>query len=78
MLKQAATSLETETACQRFDVCLDPDDRCRVFLYEIYDDRQAFDLHLKTPHFLSFNSAVSPWVADKRVRLLDVAPLQLA
>src|SRR4051794_37190097 len=72
--RQAANSLELEPACQQFDVCLDPGDESLVFLYEIYDDRAAFDLHRQTPHYHSFSETIAPWVADKRVRLLDVVP----
>jgi quinol monooxygenase YgiN len=36
-------------------------------LYEIYDDRAAFEAHLKTAHFASFNRASEPLVADKTV-----------
>ena len=39
----------------------------RILLYEIYDDRAAFDAHIKTPHFLAFDEASAPLVADKTV-----------
>jgi (4S)-4-hydroxy-5-phosphonooxypentane-2,3-dione isomerase len=38
-----------------------------VFLYELYDDKAAFDAHLKTPHFLSFDARVRDWVERKAV-----------
>ncbi len=75
VLAQAANSLKEEAACRQFDVCVDPADETRVFLYELYDDRAAFDAHMKTKHFLSFNAEVTPWVKDKRVRVLDLAGL---
>ena len=64
--QQAADSL-TEEVCQRFDVWQAPDDPSRVFLYEIYDDRAAFDVHLASDHFKAFDAEVGPWVTDKVV-----------
>ena len=71
--RQASDSLE-EPGCQRFDVWQDPDDRTRVFLYEIYDDRAAFDVHLASPHFTAFDAEVGPWVEDKQVETGALSP----
>ena len=46
MVANARTSREVEPGCRQFDVCVDPDDPLRVFLYERYADRAAFDAHL--------------------------------
>ncbi len=64
--KQAEDSL-TEPGCQRFDVWRDPSDPARVFLYEIYDDRAAFEAHLASDHFIAFDAEVGPWITDKRI-----------
>lgn len=66
MLAQAATSLG-EPGCSQFDVCTDPKDENRVFLYEIYADQAAFDEHLASPHFREFDAATRPWIESKRV-----------
>jgi quinol monooxygenase YgiN len=58
--------------CRQFDVCVDPADKASVFLYEIYDDRGAFDAHLAAAHFKRFDAAVGPMVASKAVRLLNL------
>ena len=71
MLDNARASRETETGCRQFDVCVDPKDKTSVFLYEIYDDRAAFDAHLATAHFKRFDAAVAPMVASKAVRILE-------
>ena len=65
MKKQAYNSLYNEDGCLQFDVCQDPDDKRRIFLYEVYKDKDAFDVHLKTDHFHEFNKTVSPWTASK-------------
>lgn len=68
MVENARTSREVETGCQQFDVCSNGD---TVFLYEIYDDRAAFDLHLASDHFKSFDAYVADMVSDKQVAVFD-------
>lgn len=68
MVKNARTSREAEPGCQMFDVCRDDD---AVFLYEIYDDRAAFDAHLASDHFRAFDAAVAELVESKQVQLFD-------
>ena len=70
--ENARASAQTEPGCRRFDVLAHRKDGDRILLYEIYDDRAAFDAHLKTPHFASFNSASAPLVADKTVTEYDL------
>ena len=76
MLENARASLAEEPGCLRFDVCSEDmggqdvgDDAppVRVFLYEIYRDRGAFDAHLASAHFQSFDAATRPMVASKQV-----------
>ena len=68
ILIQAGNSLHREAECHRFDVCVDHEDSCRIFLYEIYSSAAAFQDHLKTDHYREFNSLVKPWVEKKTVR----------
>jgi quinol monooxygenase YgiN len=63
----AIASRNTEPGCRQFDVCRDPADPCVFFLYELYDDAEAFDAHLRTPHFLQMNAATSDWIEHKAV-----------
>ncbi len=65
MIRQAQNSLTREKDCLQFDVCQDRENPERVFLYEIYSDRAAFDAHLQTPHFLDFDKTVAPWTESK-------------
>ncbi len=67
--QQAHDSLTKEVACHYFDVCtIENGDDEIVFLYELYDDRAAFDAHLASDHFLSFNAKVASWTRGKVVR----------
>jgi quinol monooxygenase YgiN len=68
----AQASVKDEPGCQRFDVLASRKDADRVLLYEIYDNRAAFDAHLKTPHFAQFNTASTALVADKTVMEYDL------
>lgn len=63
----AATSLEQEPGCQVFDVCTNPETPNLVFLYELYDDKAAFNAHLESAHFRAFDAVVAPMIAGKRV-----------
>jgi autoinducer 2-degrading protein len=65
--ENARASAQTEPGCRRFDVMEPKGQADRVTLYEIYDDRAAFEAHLKTPHFASFNRESEPLVAEKTV-----------
>lgn len=65
MKTQATNSLTLEEGCNQFDVCFDLEDRGKVFLYELYADRAAFDAHLKTDHFLHFDATVKDWLISK-------------
>ena len=65
--ENARTSCRTEPGCRRFDVTTAVGDPERIMLYEIYDDRAAFEAHLKTKHFAVFNEASSALVASKSV-----------
>ena len=67
MQKQAQNSLKLESACHRFDVCTNPEKPDEVFLYEIYEDAAAFQLHLESNHFKAFDIAIQPLLADKTV-----------
>lgn len=68
MNKQAYNSLHNEDGCLQFDVCQDPEDPRKIFLYEVYRDSEAFDIHLKTDHFLDFDATVRDWTASKTAR----------
>ena len=67
IVENAAASVRDEPGCRRFDVVVPEGEADRIVLYEIYDDAAAFDAHLKTPHFASFDAACAPLVAGRKV-----------
>lgn len=67
MVANARTSREVEPGCRQFDVCVDASRPGVAFLYELYDDRAAFDAHLASPHFKAFAAATEAMIDAKRV-----------
>jgi len=63
--ENAVMSCATEAGCRRFDVIEPKSGSDRVVLYEIYDDRAAFEEHIKTAHFKIFDAASKALVAEK-------------
>jgi quinol monooxygenase YgiN len=68
----ARASCKTEPGCSRFDVVEPQDDQNRILLYEIYDDRAAFEEHLKTAHLAAFEAASNHLVTKKTVIAADL------
>lgn len=68
MCANAATSLKQEAGCRQFDIATDPDRPDEVFLFELYEDRAAFDLHLSSNHFRDFDAATANLTERKTVR----------
>ena len=69
--KQAQLSMSEEDGCRQFDVAFHEKFPDIFFLYEIYDDKPAFDEHLKTNHYNDFDSNIKALVKDKTVRVYD-------
>jgi quinol monooxygenase YgiN len=63
----ARASVAEEAGCQQFDVCTDDASPNSVFLYELYDDKAAFQSHLKSGHFVKFDAETSGMIASKEV-----------
>jgi quinol monooxygenase YgiN len=60
-----AREARKEPGCRHFDVLVDPKDRTRVMLYEIYDDEKAFEAHQQTPHFKKYLAEAVPLLASR-------------
>lgn len=68
----AAASLALEPGCLQFDVCVDPAERTKILLYEIYVDDAAFAAHLASAHYRAFDEASQAMIARKAVRRLTL------
>lgn len=71
MVKQAKNSLELEPSCQIFEIWQNSSDESTVKLYEVYDDSAAFQAHLDSDHFKTFDQAVASMIAHKNIERLD-------
>ena len=60
-----ARAARKEPGCRQFDVLVDPNDRARVMLYEVYDDEKAFEAHQQTPHFKTYLAEAVPLLASR-------------
>lgn len=68
----AQASVRDEPGCRRFDVLTPQDATDVVHLYEIYNDRAAFEAHKQTPHYLAFRDATDELVQSFAVEELDL------
>ena len=64
-LKENASAARKEPGCKQFDVLVDPKDRTKVMLYEVYDDDKAFETHQQTPHFKKYLAEAVPLLASR-------------
>jgi len=71
----AKASVDNEPGCRQFDVSRSPDNDASFFLYEIYDDKAAFDAHVASEHFQHFDRMSAPWTADKKVMTFETTSL---
>ena len=65
---QARNALEKEPGCCHFDVCSDPDDPQKFFLYELYDDTAAIEAHGQYDHYAAFRARIDPLLKSRNRR----------
>ena len=70
--ENARQSVALEPGCLRFDVLFPVARTHEVFLYEIYTDQTAFDVHLASAHFKSFDEQTRTLVRRKTVNAFTV------
>lgn len=66
--RQAKESVELEEACHQFDVCQAENDASHFLLYELYDDRAAFDKHRQMAHTTRVLAEVEPMLRERSIR----------
>jgi len=75
VLENARMARTTEKGCCQFDVCVDPQQPGRFFLYEVYDDRAAFETHQASAHLLAFREKAGGLLKSREVRFYErIAP----
>ena len=63
-IENAADSRK-EPGCRQFDMLVDPKDRTRLMLYEVYVDEKAFEAHQQTAHFKNYVAEAVPLLSSR-------------
>lgn len=75
VLENARLARTTEKGCRQFDVCVDAQKPGQFFLYEVYEDRAAFDAHQASAHLKAFREQAGSLLKSRNVRFFErVAP----
>jgi len=61
--EDAEGSVRDEAGCFRFDILQNAESANTFHLYEVYQDKFAFEEHQKTKHFKKWFGSVEPWFA---------------
>ena len=64
-LDENARNARKEPGCKQFEVLVDPNDRAKIMLYEVYNDEAAFETHQQTPNFKKYVAEAVPLLADR-------------
>jgi quinol monooxygenase YgiN len=73
MAAENARAARNEPGCRQFEVLVDPKDKTKVVLFEIYDDDKAFEAHQATPHFKKYLAEAVPLLASRERNVLTKA-----
>ena len=68
-----ARSARKEPGCRQFEVLVDPADKTKVMLFEVYDDEKAFEAHQATPHFKKYLAEAVPLLASRERQIFRKA-----
>ena len=65
MVLANAREARKEPGCRQFEVLVDPKDKGKVMLFEVYNDEAAFEAHQQTPHFKKYLAEAVPLLASR-------------
>ena len=65
-LDDNARAARSEPGCRQFEVLVDPADRTKIMLFEVYNDEAAFEAHQATPHFKKYLAEAVPMLASRQ------------
>ena len=65
MVIENGKAARSEPGCRQFEVLVDPDDRTKVMLFEIYDDQKAFEVHQAGAAFRKYVAEAVPLLASR-------------
>jgi quinol monooxygenase YgiN len=73
MALENAREARKEPGCRQFEVLVDPKDKAKVLLFEIYNDEKAFEAHQATPHFEKYLAEAVPLLASRERQVFTKA-----
>ena len=73
MALENAREARKEPGCRQFEVLVDPKEKTKVLLFEIYDDDKAFEAHQQTPHFKKYLAEAVPLLASRERQVFTKA-----
>ena len=73
MAIENAREARKEPGCRQFEVLVEPKDKAKVLLFEIYDDDKAFEAHQATPHFKKYLAEAVPLLASRERQVFTKA-----
>ena len=76
LAEHAKTAVSAEPGVLALNAVYDKDHPTHVTVFEIYASDSAYQVHIKTPHFLKYKSTTKAMV--KSLELIDVTPIELA
>jgi len=68
-----ARAARKEPGCKQFEVLVDPKDKTKLMLFEVYADEQAFEAHQQTAHFKKYLAEAVPLLASRERQVFTKA-----
>jgi quinol monooxygenase YgiN len=75
-LTENALEARKESGCRQFEVLVDPKERTKIMLFEVYDSENAFEAHQATPHFKKYLAEAVPLLASRERQVFTKAELR--
>ena len=72
-LGENARAARKEPGCKQFEVLVDPKDKTKVMLFEVYADEAAFEAHQQTAHFKRYLAEAVPLLASRERQVFTKA-----
>jgi len=76
LAEHAQVAVQVEPGVLALQAVYDKAHPTKVTVFEVYASEQAYQLHLKTPHFLKYKNGTLKMV--KSLELVEVAPIAIA
>ena len=64
-LQENAAAARKEPGCRQFEVLVDPEDKTKLMLFEVYDDQKAFEAHQAGDAFKKYLANAVPLLASR-------------